>query len=584
MRGLPIVSFAVVLLDPLVSQSPLADRSADALIAMLASDDDATPAMVELRRRGASVARALAVELRRPMLGDHAVQAAHERAARVLYDLREQALPAFDELEACLRDAELAPWVAQSAASILVRVAPFCGDARGDLLALLPETARGGGGWRQEAMAMHQGLVSSLAFDGAGAPLIDLLDALEGEDPFARNAACAARVARRTTFQLRRVEVLGALRAALDRQITPDRTWQWTADGRSLMCLTTEDGWRAMQTEVARALHAYEPDDERGLLAVCQELWDLDPAMRIAAAKWLGDHRLVDAGRWLVAVAEDLGEPPVAMAAIDALRRIGPDLAHLASRILAVGKRAAEDERVRARTPRLPALARATARALDPQLDLRPPVRGRVELLAAGIGHIAVVDVVEERRRLTAWLDSDHGAPRHRLRSDERLIAEYHELAPEQGGRASPRVRWVPMRVAPDEFRPGYWTAPEGFRGDELVVAAPREFLGPGWERHRAVPWIVVLVPVDAERPRLTATDLWGFREVAGPSLEFACHRESVESFARLLREARIASDALILAVDGLAIAAAPESGQRMRIPLRPVTDDRLAALRNKIE
>lgn len=590
MRGLLILSFAVVLLDPLAAQSPPAECRTDELIARLASDDDGTAVMVELRRRGAAVAQALTADLRRPVLGDHLQQTARERAARVLYDLREQAVPAFDDLEACLRDQELAPWIAQSAASILVRVAPFAGDKRRALLAVLPGSAGGGVGWRPEAMAMHDALVCSLAFDGAGAPLIDLLDALEGEDPFARSAACAALVARNQTIAGRKAEIVVALRTALDRQIARNQVWRWTADGRDFASGTTEDGWRAMQTEVSRALHAFEPDDERGLLAVCQQLWDLDPELRVAAAKWLGDRRLVDAGRWLIAIAEDLGEPRVALAAIDALRRIGPDLAYLAPRLVAVAQRARDDERVRAISPRLPALARATARALDPQLDLRPPVTGRVELLAAGIRHIAAVDVDDERRRLVAWLDADHGVQRHRLRSDERLVAEYHALTSEQGGPASPRVRWVPMRVAPDEFRPGYWTGPDGFQGTELVIAAPRDFVGPGWERHRTVPWIVVLVPVDADRPRMSAADLWGFREVATASatlLEFAVHKESGARFDELARDARGAEDTLVLAVDGLVIGATRQVGtaaRPMRLPLRPASDDRLVALRNKIE
>ncbi len=447
-----------------------------------------------------------------------------------------------------------------------------------------------GGAWRRDWLSLHPALISSLAFDGAGAPLIDLLDALDGGDPFARSAACAALAARAESFADRREEIVAALIAALDRSIPPTQIWRWTADEKPFSSITTVDGWRAMQTEVALALLAYAPDDERCLLGMCQRLWDLDPEVRIAAARWLGDKRLTDAGRWLMEIAEDTSAPPVAFAALDALRRIGPDLAHLAPRIQALGARVSDDELVRAQTPRFAALARATARAIDPQLDVRPRVTGRVELLAAGVGHRESIDIDTERQRLIAWLDEDNGAQRQRLRSDERVIADYHLLTAGQGGRLSQHIRWLPMRVTPDEFRAGYWSDVGGLRASELVVASPHDWFGPRWERHRAMPWIVVLVPVDLERPRFTAAELWGFREVTntlGPILECVIHRERSGEFDGLVRETMLSGDSLMLTVDGLVVAATRNGGhssRRLQLPVRSGSDDRLTALRNKIE
>lgn len=592
MRALAPACVVLLLVNAAASgQRPGAEATAAELLASLARDEDATASMVELRRRGAGVAAELAESLRGPHLGDFELIRARERALRILFDLREAGVPAVPGLVACLRDPELSDWIVQGAAVALVRIAPFAAASQRELLDALPRGTERRSGWRREWLAHWEALISSLAFDAHAAGLPELVAALEGDDPHARNAACAALVARAPELVEHRESIVAALRAELARPISSDKVWRWRADGVELSSTTSAAGWRSMQTELARALHAYAETDESAYLAVCQELWDLDPERRLAAARWLGDRRIVDAGPWLCLVAEDLNAPPTALAAIDAMRRIGPELAYLAPRLLAVAARARGNEAVQASTPRLAALARTTAHALEPSLESRAPVRGRVELIAAGVDHAPAIDVAAERARVIAWLDRDQGAARLRLRQDERVIAEYHGLRADQGGPQSARIRWLPLRVLPDEFRPGCWERPDEFFGPDCVVAAPAEHVGPGLARHREVPWIVVLVPSDTDRRVFRAEDLSGFQEGVDrfqrAVVRFGMHREAAPGFEALLRDARASRQGVLVAVDGLVIACAPPlfvSSSQCAFTLRPGCDERLVALRTRIE
>lgn len=588
---------ALLLLIPAIpaqeglDRQDLTARSDAELLSALAKDEDGTATMVELRRRGAACAAALAESLRVPHLGDHELVRARERALRVLHDLREAGAPAVPALVACLRDTELSDWIVTGAAAALVRIAPFAGEQRRPLLDALPRGMERRRDWRREWYASWEGLVSSLAFDALGQGRPELLAALEGEDPHARNAACAALVARQAEFAEHADAIATALRAELDRAMSLENVWHWRADGIELSCTTSLAGWRAMQTEVARALHAYAPEDPKACLAVCQELWDLDPQRRIAAAGWLGDQRLVDAGHWLCLIAEDLGAPTTAFAAIDALRRIGPELGHLAPRLHVVAARARGSEAVSRAAPRLATLARATARALDPGLETREPVRGRVQILGSGVDHVAAIDLDAERARLVAWLDRDGGAERHRLRHDERVIADYHALASDRGGRISARIRWLPLRVLPDELRLGFWMKQDALLRSDCVIAAPADHVGPGFERHRDVPWVVVLVPCDAERGAFSAGELHGVREgvdrFGRAVMQCSIHREATAAFAALTRELLANDDSLLLLVDGLVIGSAVFNGvggSQAAFVLRPGCEERLLAVRTKLE
>lgn len=470
-------------------------------IAALAEPGRALHAQVELLVFGAAAAVPLAERLGAPDL-DEVTRGA---ATRVLMELGPHGVPGFEVLAGYLREPYLPAGVVESAVHVLVRIGPFAGERAqrlGDALAAANQAS----GWRREALAWRGPLVPALRFRGDQATLVELLDELQRDDPIVRAIACRVLAARRVEFAREAPAVVASLCAVIDEEVAAEAgRWRLVA-GVMHFEVPTPVSVRALRTEASLALLDFAPDDPRTLLGHCQRLFDLDPERGILAATALGRMRHPDATRWLVDCASSTVHPGLALEALDAVRRIGPPAASEAHRL---------EELARVPDARIAKAARLVLRVVAPDREDEAPRTGRLEVFELGLPPGSPIELRRERVRLMAWLDADAGAQRLALQDDERAIDAYHGLSAEDGGPLHPDARWLPIRVFPDELRPGSWRASSSHEPEAVVDAAPIGTLGPERTRLLPLPWILELVLVDAGREHLRAGDVLGFGNVS---------------------------------------------------------------------
>ncbi len=557
-------------------------RPTEDLVQELVSDDPAVAvaAQVELFHRGTSVAARLGRVVVEGWPDDSRDEIGRGAATRILMDLGPRGVPAIGTLLACTRDPDLPGFAVDDAMFALIRIAPYAtGEDRDRCHALFEEASRSFDGFRPEFDRRCLQLFSSLAVDGAGATSGELLEHLDTANPYAIVTACRALAARRDEFRGERREVVARLQEFL-KQPFPDAFWFWRS-GRfeqNRRLGTAEIVW--LRTEASLALAAYAPDDERTLLAICQRLFDMDPAVRVAAARELGRRRTPDAARWLADAARD-ADPDVALAALDALVRIGPPARHVLWRL---------DPPVSHPDPRVTATIRVVQRTLAPELETHP-IRSRLEILSSGVPNGSGVRLDEERRRLIVWLDRNGGSNRFALEDDVRAIEAFQAMSADAGGPESRSMRWVPVRVLPDERRPGHWSDGLARTLYGIVRAAPEGTIGPNGERLRPAPWVVELIPAahghSIARDQIRALDRgWP----SSDAYSFNVREAATEAMAALCKDVQSGSGMFLYLIDGLAVDVQPGGPFSLTKPdtgcftLRPGSEDRRGALQAMLD
>ena len=547
-------------------------------IAALADPGRVVRAQVELRAFGAAAAVPLAEAIGAPDLDE----VARGAATRVLMDLGPHGVPAFELLAGYLREPYLPASVVENAVYALLRIGPFAGERAqrlGDALAAANQAS----GWRREAMAWRGPLVPALRFRGDQATLVELLGELQRDDPIVRAIACRVLAARRDEFAHEAPAVVASLGALIGEEVSAEQgRWRYFA-GAAQLEVPTRESVRALRTEASLALLEFAPDDPRTLLGHCQRLFDLDPERGILSAKALGRLRHADATRWLVDCASSTVHPGLALEALDAVRRIGPPAASEAHRL---------EELAQAPDARVAKTARLVLRVVAPDREDRAQRTGRLEVFELGLPPGSPIELRRERARLIAWLDADAGAQRLALQDDERAIDAYHGLSAEDGGPLHPNARWLPIRVFPDELRPGFWRASGSHEPEDVVDAAPVGALGPERTRLVPLPWILELVLVDAGRERVRAGDVLGFGTVSvygqtRPTWVMHLDDARLASIAEWLVEIAGRSGTVGYVLDGLLVSRRSldlpvELRHLLWFGVRDGHDDRIAVLRRR--
>ncbi|MFO1053084.1 MAG: HEAT repeat domain-containing protein [Planctomycetota bacterium] len=467
------------------------------LVAELATNPDPRSAQVELRWRAQESAAALAHALRVGFDGVPLEAAARGAAARVLTEIGSAGGLAFDELVECVRDQALPADVVDLAAWALIHVSPFAPAAKRRDFAASVMAARRSDVWRPELQRWRTQLLGALSVDGSGASVGELESILLDTDLSRVATACRVLRARATEFAPLRREIATVLAATVEMEFDSSCVLG-VAWCHALPSLTDSEA-RMLRTDAASALLAYAPSHASTLLGHCQRLFDLDPKLRIEAAKTLGARRDADAGHWLVEALRVETDADVAMAMLEATARIGPDLAWLAPALV---------DACKDHDDRLVRMSRAVARAFDADFEQHARIAPTFEIVELGIDSKEGIDLKTEVACLTAWLDADDGANRRAIQLDPTAIDAFHALASADGGPRDARLRWVPARILPHPFHPGLWIDSLGKRFEGVVVASPRDALGPGRARLRSLPWLIELVPSDRRRPHVTQDDL----------------------------------------------------------------------------
>lgn len=572
------LSVAFVLAAPVVGQDPAAVQSVDALVEALVTEDRAVDAQVELLRRGEGPAEALGRAVLHGWPGNPRDTIARAAAARVLIELGARGVPAFDDLEECLRDPYVPGEAVVAAMQALVVITPFAGE-KGRALAdrLTENPRRTGSGYRREVFGHWLQLVSSAEVDAAGATVDELLATFASSNPYAIATACRALTARCDELG-RTGRILRALQGVVDEEFERNSRWSWSIAGRSCSWPLDDATVRWLRTQASLAICAHAPDDDHALLGRSQQLFDLDPEVRIAAARWLGQKRRPDAGRWLLDAAR-AGTPETALAALAAIQRIGPTLRHLGPDLKELAETAREP---------VAAAAQSTLRVLAPDVEDVPPIRSVLEIVGSGLPDGSSIRLAAERRRLQEWLDRDGWRNRHLLQDDARHIDAFHALSTDDGGPGDRNVRWIPVRIPPDEWRPGHWEPSLAEELGDVVDAAPPGAVGPRRERLRPLPWIVELVPTDRRETAFTREDCerlvpqtWSH----GRSFAFLLRAEHAAEMTGLKTRLFRRGGSLLHVVDGLAVWVRPiTENEGFNHPgggfaIRPGSEDRSRAL-----
>ncbi len=559
----------------LLSAAAAAQPGADDLLRQLASTEHGARAQLELLALGEPVVPQLADLLAHGMRGEAGEAQARAAAARVLLELGPRATGAVPALRTCITDPHIPVQPLLDAALVLARVAPFAGSARRELVEFLRgNPPRAGYAVRAELRAHWQQLVSSIALD-AGAELDVLLAALTGSNPYALATACRALAHRAIGWRSQRSRIARALTEVVDHQFQPDEEWTWTvADERFAMTFTPQlVTW--LRTEASLALAAFAPDSAACMLGQCQRLFALDPATRTEAAGWIGAARHPDAARWLLDAAE-AAPADVAVAMLRATAAIGPTARFVAPRLAALEQHDDEDIAAAARLARL---------TVAPDRDVTAPAPS-LQLYASGLPRRLDHTAEDERNRLLAWLDADGGRQRAALQDDERAIAAFHALPADAGG---PRwIRWLPVRIAADPWRPRHWAPSHAATLGLVVDAAPAGSIGADRERLRPLPWVVELIATEAAAASFGDEDLGRLhkRPPNPRSFSFRPREAAEESLLRIKRAALARAGSLLLVVDGLVVSVQPMVDGLLpswanAFTLSPAASDRLPALRS---
>jgi hypothetical protein len=456
-------------------------------IEVLGDPEQGARAQLELLRIGAPAAGSLGravVEISDHRAGDAVASAG---AARVLIELEAAGLPAFATLCACIEDRHSAEFAADLAAQVLQVQLPFAGRAGRDFVG----RASGAKPWRPTVARWLTWWTAAVAVDGAGGSFDALIEQLHEGEPETVVAACRVLAARPGRFAHRRARIVRSLVGFLERPAPREPILQRRSDGVLVGGLLSEQAVSRMRTFASLALAAHEPGHGLAALGHCQRLFALDPEVRIEAARALGPLQRPEAGRWLLDALR-AGPDEVGLAAVAAIERSAPVMRHLVPELL--DRAAAADDAVgRA--------ARRAVRAIAPELDSMAPIRARIELVAAGLPKESADRLAAARARLTAWLDADGGRARRLLQDDVRRIEQFAAARPTVAGSEPAAIRWLPVRIGPDPFRPGHWHRHDGLLRRGGVSAAPVGSVGPRGERRRTLPFFVVLLPVDPTEP-----------------------------------------------------------------------------------
>lgn len=579
-RAAPVILSVVFVLGTAGAQQPAEPARVDPptaeLIAALAmADAGAAKAQLELLRRGSVVAVPLAELIDTAWQRGDAGARSGAAAARVLIELGPGAAPAFAQLLACVRNPHSAPEAVWHAAMVLERIGPFAGPRRQELLDLVVEHAlrrRNKGVFHQAFFAWSTRIASSLAVDARGADVDALLDLLEEWNPFARVTACRALAARCDELKGHRPRIVAALRELVLEE-HDHREWTWFVAGTQHRWPNGDAVVRWLRTEASLALATFEPGDPDAMLGHSQRLFVLDPDQQIDAIRALTRIRDPDCGPWLLDAARQ-STAPVAIAALEAIEKIGPTLEHLGPELFAF-------ETVS--TGLVHEAAQRVRRGIAPDADRSSPIEPRLEIVGCGIDPTGPIDLEAETARLRRWLDRDSGRNRQLLQADVRHIRTFPARPAGNAGTLSPRMRWVPVRRLPDVRRPGYWQPSAGTGEAPAVLAAPNGAVGPAGERLAQLPWIVELLPADPEGWTFTADDcavLWMTADASSFTLRIGAARQA--DFAKQRRALVQRNGTLAVLVDELTIGVRTPGSplEGLTIALSAGAGDRLPALR----
>jgi hypothetical protein len=455
-------------------------------IEVLGDPEQGARAQLELLRIGAPAAGSLGravVEISDHRQGDAVASAG---AARVLIELEAAGLPAFPVLCACIEDRHSADLAADHAAQVLQVQLPFAGPAGREFV---DRTSRATP-WRPTVARWLMWWTAAVAVDGAGGSFDALIEQLHEGEPETVVAACRVLAARPGRFAHRRERIVRRLVDFLERPALREPVLQHRPDGVLVGVPLSEPAVSRMRTFASLALAAHEPAHELAVLGQCQRLFALDPRVRIEAARALGPLQRPEAGRWLLEALR-AGPDEVGLAAVAAIERSAPVMRHLVPELLEF---AADQDGVAAQA------ARRAVRSIAPDLDSMAPIRTRIELVAAGLPKGSADRLAAARARLVAWLDADGERARRLLQDDVRRIETFAEARSTVAEDDPAVIRWLPVRIGPDPFRPGHWVRHDGLLRLGGVSAAPVDSVGPDGERRRTLPFFVVLLPVDPAR------------------------------------------------------------------------------------
>ena len=120
-------------------------------------------------------------------------------------------------------------------------------------------------------------------------------------------------------------------------------------------------------------------------------------------------------------------------------------------------------------------------------------------------------------------------------------------------------LRWIPVRVLPDELRPGHWSPSCGTDGEDVVDASPHGAVGTERERLRPLPFVLELMPVDTSGMHVSADDVVGVRRADSPQQarevwRYDVREERLDTVRGWLAELATRRASVLVAVDGLAV------------------------------